>query len=359
MKTIQVILSGLIGATALTACSTENQKQAEETPVRVEVYAPTLAQENGMFVSGMVSARQTAVISTRVMGFVDKIYVRQGQQVQKGQLLMRLNSDDLNAKKAQAEAMLAEAKAAAQNATRDYERYKVLHAKKSVSDKELENMELNRISIDAKLQMARQAVNEINAMLAYTQIRAPFSGLITQKMIDEGSTANPGMPLLSMEQAGEMEIQASVPENYISHIETGDSVRADIKSLGRQVTGTISEISPSSTLTGGQYSIKIALQPEDKAHLKAGMYAAIHIPGQAPSADKKGIWIEQSSLISRDQLKGVYVVTPENQAMLRWIRTGKVKGSEVEVLSGLNASDRVIRHTDAKLYNGKKVTVNN
>ena len=186
MKTIQVILSSLIGATALSACSTENQKKTEDTAVRVEVYSPNSAQRSGMFVSGTVSARQTAIISTRVMGFVDKIHVRQGQQVHKGQLLMTINSDDLNAKKAQAEAMLAEAKAAAQNATRDFERYKALHAKKSVSDKELENMELNRISIDAKLQMARQALNEINAMLAYTHIKAPFSGVITQKMIDEG-----------------------------------------------------------------------------------------------------------------------------------------------------------------------------
>ena len=279
MKTKQIILSGLIGVSVFSACSSKNNQQMTDSPVNVEVYSPSVAQEGGMFVSGTVAARQNAVISTRVMGFVEKILVRQGESVKAGQLLMVINSDDLKAKKAQAEAMMAEAQAAARNAQRDYERYQALHAKKSVSDKELENMELNRISMESKLQMARQSLNEVNAMLAYTYIKAPFSGVVTQKMIDEGSTANPGMPLLSMEQTGEMDIRASVPENYISHVRVGDSVKVDIKSLGRQMEGVISEVSPSSALTGGQYGIKIALRPEDKEQLRAGMYAGIHLPG--------------------------------------------------------------------------------
>ena len=92
--------------------------------VRVETYLPTVVQDNGIFISGMASAKQTAMISTRMMGFVDKIYVKQGDPVKKGQLLMVINSDDLKAKKAQAEAMVTEAEAAFKNARRDYERYK-------------------------------------------------------------------------------------------------------------------------------------------------------------------------------------------------------------------------------------------
>lgn len=359
MKTMQFILSGLIGITSLSACSTEQSKTTEDKPVAVEVYTPTALQKNGMYVSGTVTARQNAVISTRVMGFVDKIYVHQGETVNTGQLLMVIHSDELKAKKAQAEAMVAEAKAAVQNATRDYERYKTLHAKKSVSDKELENMELNRISLESKLEMALQTSNEVDAMWAYTHIKAPFSGVITQKMIDEGSTANPGMPLLSIEQTGEMDIQASVPENYISSIHIGDSVGIDIKSLGKHISGYITEISPSSTLSGGQYGIKIGLASPNQEKLRSGMYAGIHIPGHTQKTAHKGIWIKSSSIVEREQLKGVYVVTPANQAMLRWIRTGKTIGGEVEVLSGLQASDRIIRHTEAKLYNGKKVTVTN
>lgn len=359
MKTIQLILSGLIGATVFSACSAKKEKQVEDSPIQVEVYTPNSSQTDGLFVSGTVSAKQNAVISTRIMGFVDKIYVHQGEQVQAGQLLIDIHSDDLKAQKAQAEAMLSQARAAAQNATRDYERYKTLHSKKSVSDKELENMELNRVSHNAKLQMAVQKLKEVNAMLAYTHIRAPFSGTVTQKLIDEGSTANPGMPLLHMEQAGDMNIKASVPENYIAGITTGDSVQIEIKSLHRQFTGRISEISPSSAMTGGQYAIKIALRPEDKKNLKAGMYAGIRIPDKISQEHNKGIWIETASIVKRDQLQGVYVVSPDSRAMLRWIRTGKTLEKETEVLSGLKPDERIIRPANARLYNGKKVTIHN
>ncbi len=360
MTTIKVILSGLMVTMILSACSSKADKKVEENAIGVETYSPIVAQDGGIFVSGMVSAKQTAMVSTRMMGFVDKIYVKQGDRVKEGQLLLVINSDDLKAKKAQAEAMVTEAEAAAKNATRDYERFKALHAQKSVSDKELENMEMNQTSVNAKLQMALQGLNEVNAMLAYTNIRAPFSGIITGKMIDEGSTANPGMPLLNIEQSGELDIRASVPENHVQYIQVGSPVKVDIKSLNKQIDGNISELSPSAALTGGQYAIKIAIDPKEKENLRAGMYAGIHIPGKFDNADKEstsGIRVEQSSIVKRDQLTGVYIATPDNQAMLRWVRLGKATDGLVEVLSGLNADDRVIRQTDAKLYNGKKITV--
>lgn len=357
MTTIKIILSGLAIATVFSACSSEKKQKTEESTVSVETYSPNALQNEGIFVSGMISSKQTAMLSTRIMGFVEKIYVRQGDLVKKGQLLLLINSDDLKAKKRQAEAMVAEAEAAAKNAKRDYERFKTLHSQRSVSDKELENIELNMTSINAKLEIARQGLNEVNAMLAYTHIKAPFSGYITQKMIDEGSTANPGMPLLSIEQSGDMNIKASVPENYVQYLKIGDSVRIDIKSLNKWIDGSISELSPSATLTGGQYAMKIAIAPKEKRNLRTGMYAGIHIPNKLEKQSNMEIWIEKSSVVKRDQLTGVYIVTPDNQAMLRWIRLGKEDGNQIEVLAGLNVKDRIIRKTDARLYNGKKVTV--
>ncbi len=357
MTPLKIILSGVALLALSSSCSSGADKQHEETAVDVRVSSPVALQEDGIFISGMVSASQTAQLSTRMMGFVEKIYVRQGEQVKEGQLLLVINSDDLNAKKAQAESMVMEAEAAARNANRDYERFKALHAKKSVSDKELENIELNRTSINAKLQMARQGMNEVNAMLAYTNIRAPFSGVITQKLIDEGSTANPGMPLIGIEKSGEMHIKASVPENFVPYIQVGDSVRVDIKSLEKRISGVISELSPSSSMTGGQYGVKIALGADDETPLQAGMYAGVFIPGKTDGEGITRIWVDQSSVVKRDQLTGVYVVTPDNRAMLRWVRLGKATDKQVEVLSGIQTSDRVICQAEGKLHNGKKVRI--
>lgn len=354
IKFLLVICIGTIGA--LSSCHSSSHKNEKDNPVHVNAYYPTLQNDNEIFISGQVSSKQTAMISTRVMGYIDRIYVKPGDFVKSGQLLAIINSSDIKAKKAQAQAMFTEASAAVKNARRDYERFKSLFAQKSVSSKELENVELNKVSMESKQQIARQQINEINSMLAYTNIRAPFSGVVTQKMVDEGSTANPGMPIMSIEQSNDLNIQASVPEVYIQYVHTGNQVDVDVKSLNKHINGVITEMSPSSSLSGGQYNVKISVN--DKKNLKPGMYAGIHIKIGKSTYSESKIMINQSSVINYDQLTGVYVVGPDNTALLHWIRLGKKNGNQVEVLSGLNESERVIEKGNVKLYNGAKLFIN-
>ncbi len=355
MATSKRIIPAILIVAILYSCSSATNNKKEEPAIKVEIYSPTQFSGDDIYLSGVVSAKQTAVISTRMMGFVRKIYVKQGDRVKQGQLLIAINSDDLDAKKAQAQAMITEAEAAAKNAQHDYERFQKLHAQKSVSDKELENVTLNNTSMQSKVKMARQMLNEVNAMLAYTHITAPFSGIITQKMIDEGSTASPGMPLLSLEESGEMVVTSSVPENYIQYVRKGDSVKIDIKSLNISINGIISELSPSAYMTGGQYSMKIALDAKENGNLRAGMFAGIHVSGKMKQEQTSKILINKVSVFTRDQLTGVYIADKENQAVLRWIRLGKEEGDQVEVLSGLNRDDRIIANPGNGLYNGRKV----
>jgi len=143
MITRKQLIPGILIIAALSSCSSSTDNKKEEYAIKVETYSPAQLTNDDIYLSGVVSAEQTAVISTRVMGFVKKIYVKPGEKVKQGQLLIAINSDDLNAQKAQAEAMITEAEAAAKNAKRDYERYQTLHTQNSVSDKELENMALN------------------------------------------------------------------------------------------------------------------------------------------------------------------------------------------------------------------------
>ena len=249
---------------ALTSCSERNPQSSTETPIRVRTYFPAISHEGELLVSGTVSARQTAVISTKVMGNIEKIHIRQGDHVRQGQTLATINSGDLKAKEAQAQAMIAEARAAAHDAEKDHQRYQTLHTQKSVSDKELENVALRAASARARLQMARQGLNEVRAMLAYARIRAPFSGTVTQKMVDEGTIANPGMPLLAIEQSGELNVTAAIPESYITRVKPGDKVRVEVKAAGLTADGTVSELSPSAAMTGGQYAMKVSIPQVDR-----------------------------------------------------------------------------------------------
>jgi len=355
MNLKSLLISGTIAVGIMSSCSTSTKKAEEDKPINVCVCNPIVQGGNEVYVSGKISAKQTAMISTRVMGFIDWIYVKPGDRVRQGQLLVSINSSDMNAKKAQAQAMMTEAAAAVKNARRDYERYQTLFSQKSISSKELENMELNKVSMESKLRMASQQLKEINAMLAYANIRAPFNGTVTQKLVDEGSTANPGMPILSIEQVGDLNVQASVPENYIQYVHQGSVVEVEVKSLNKIVSGVVSELSPSATLSGGQYNMKIAIN--DKQNLKSGMYASICIKVNGQPDSEQKIMIKQSSIINYDQLTGVYVAGDNGVALLRWIRLGKKVGDQVEVLSGLKRDEVVIKDAKGRLYNGAKVMI--
>ena len=359
MKTLRNAFLGIVGISTLYSCSSSDKlEDKDKTIVKVEAYSPAQSTNEGFYLSGEVTAKQTANISTRMMGYVTKIYVKPGDKVASGQLLVSISSDDILAKKAQIQAMITEAEAAAKNAQRDYERFKTLRNQNSVSDKELENVALQNTSMNAKVQMARQQMNEVNAMLSYTNIRAPFSGVVTQKMVDEGSMANPGMPILTIEQNGELQVIASIPENYIQYVKVGDIAQMELKSLGITIDGKVSELSPSAFRTGGQYSMKLAIDTKDKENIRPGMYVNILIPNKTGENITFKIMLDKSSIVYRDQLTGVYVIDDQSQANLRWIRLGKTIGNQVEVLSGLSQNDEIVSKAEGKLYNGVKVSVN-
>lgn len=360
MNTSMLSITGgiilLAASAALTACSSSSAKTEakEDTAIAVATYQPTLTGKGELTVSGQVSSQQTAMISTRYMGFVERVLVKQGDMVRAGQLLVVVNSSDLQARYAQTEAMVSEAQAALAVAERDAQRFRNLHGQKSVSDKEVENVELHLASMRAKVQQARQGQREVKAMMAYTRITAPFSGVVTQKMVDAGSMANPGHPLLVIEQTGELQVAASVPEEYLKHVKVGDAVRVDIKATGRAMSGVVSELSPSATMTGGQYAIKVRLNG-DKSDLRSGMYASVRVANTMAQSQTPRLLVDVSSVVRRDQLTGLYVVASDTTAQLRWVRLGKTVGSQVEVLSGLKAGEHIIRPSAQKLRNGQKV----
>ena len=186
MNTIKNTLLWLVpvsGLFLLASCSSapEPEKTGAVPPVPVTVDTPSRHDANGILFSGRVEAGQTAQISTRMMGTIDKIYVREGDKVSAGQLLVSISNRDVVAKKKQTEAMVAQAEAALQNAKKDEERFRALYAQQSVSPKELENVTLQYRSAQAQYEVARQMLSEVEVSMGYTLLRAPFSGVVTQK----------------------------------------------------------------------------------------------------------------------------------------------------------------------------------
>ena len=207
----------------------------------------------------------------------------------------------------------------------------------------------------AGLESAKQMKNEINAQFAYSNITAPFNGVITSKNVENGDMANPGMPLLSMETPKEFEVMAMVPETEISQIKTGTSIDVLVKSIDTTLKGKVTEVSTSAKNTGGQYLVKINLE-KTNANILSGMFTTVQFP-----VDKKVksemVLIPTEALVKNGQLSGVYTVSQSNTALLRWLRLGRTYGDKVEVLSGLSASESYIISADGKLFNGAKISI--
>ncbi len=358
MKSIVTSLfftAGLI----LTSCgNASEEKNIDNTPAVPVTVSSVAAENNSPFLtaSGKIEAANSATLSTRMMGFVDKVHVNVGDKVSKGQLLVSINNSDLSAKQAQTSAGITEAQAAFNNAEKDYQRFQNLFAENSASQKELDDQRARYEMAKARLEGAKQMKNEVQSQFAYVNLRAPFNGVVTNKFIEAGDMANPGVPLISVEGPGNFEVTASVPESEIASIKSGSEVKVLIKSAEEAIPGRVTEVSTSARNTGGQYLVKVVLEKTD-ATIFSGMYATVQFPIQRKS-EATTVMVPKEAIITRGQLTGIYTVSQSNTAILRWLRLGRSFGDRVEVLSGLAAEERYIVSSEGKLFNGAKITIN-
>ncbi len=342
----------------LMACGNDEKQTVDSTEAVPVTVADVDTGDSSTILagSGQIKAVNSATLSTRMMGHVESLPVKIGQNVRKGDLLISINNVDLRAKKAQVEASITEAQVAFNNAKKDYERFQNLFNENSASQKELDDMTARYEMAKARLEAANQMKNEVNSQFAYANIRAPFSGVVTNTYIDEGDMANPGVPLVSMESPGGFEVEAKVAENNISAIEVGTKAHVSVKALDTTITGKVSELSASAQNTGGQYIMKVLLD-KTEAKILSGMYATVRLEAEKESDGKTVVTVPSEALVHKGQLTGVYTLGQDNVALLRWLRLGENFGNEVEVLSGLSIGDQYIVSAEGKLYNGAKVSI--
>lgn len=353
-----LIIIGIISG--LSACGNQLEKNTGvKDPIEVSVAKPQL-QEGAVYISasGRVESKETALLSTRMMGRIQRIYVDIGDVVQKGQLLYVIDAADISAKSAQVNAQIAQAEAAFQNAQKDYERYQALFKENSATQKELENMQLQYTVAKNQLEAAKEAQNEVAANMNYAKVKAPFSGVITQKMMNDGNLARPGMPILAMEGEQGLRIKASVSEQEIGKLQVGDTAQISIDAIRQSLNGQVTRVSSSSANSGGQYTIEVSLPKTVQKEVKSGMYAHISIMTKSALLEEdKRVLIPSRALIYKDDLQGIYTVSSKGTALLRWLRIGKTYGESVEVLSGLTSGETYILETKGRIYNGAPVKI--
>ncbi len=358
----KVYLLSLVATTLLFSCAKESKKINEQAQAIVVQVQNSSAENQGGYVSasGTIESENSANLSTRMMGFVTKVQVKVGQKVSKGQLLISINTADLQAKKAQVEASILQATAAYSNAKKDFDRFTTLFAQQSASQKELDDMTSRYEMAKAGLEAAKQMRNEVQAQFSYANITAPFAGEVTNTFVKEGDMANPGMPLVSIEGAQHFQVTTRVAESDIAEIKAGMKANVLVKSTQQTLNANVIEVSGSAKNTGGQYLVKLNIS-QVPTTVRSGMFVNVVFPvahktnTAATTSDK--VLVPKNALVNQGQLTGIYTIGNQNTAILRWLRLGKVYGDQVEVLSGLAANEPYILTAQGKLYNGASVKI--
>jgi RND family efflux transporter MFP subunit len=297
-------------------------------------------------VTGQVAAASQATLSAKVQGTVQELRVREGETVRKGQALVVLDSRDLRANLARAEAEY-------DNARTHLARMQRLYQQESVAKQELDNA-------TRAFKVAEAGRRAAEAQLSYTVIKAPFDGVVTEKHIEVGELAALGRPVLKLEDPRRLRLEATVSEGDVKAVAVGDKVTVVVDALGdRPLTGTVAQVLPAGDPATHTFVVKVDLPPTPG--LKSGMFGRMRLD----KGVSQTLAVPEPALIERGQLTGVYVVGDDQVAHLRWVKVGRRvparaqggyqapgalevgNGADVEVLSGLNAGERIL--ADAKL----------
>jgi RND family efflux transporter MFP subunit len=314
--------------------------------------------------AGTVAAGTTSDLAAKVMGTVERIVVREGDQVKKGDLLLTLDDREARARLAEAEhaftaaeSARAGARAAADLAAATLTRYDALKREESVSAQEFDEVaarnreaQAARDQADAMAVTAASRVEQARVAVDYTRIVAPHAGVITGKLVDVGDLATPGLPLLVLETARGYRLDVALPEEYLDRVRLRQTVEVTIPALNLSgLQGTVTTIVPAADPKTRSFLIKVSLPPG--TGVKSGMYTRIAVP----LGEGNQMLIPLSAVVRRGQLTGLYVVDGEATAHFRLIRLGRSFQDQVEVLSGISDGERYVVELVPTLVDGARV----
>ena len=191
---------------------------------------------------------------------------------------------------------------------------------------------------------------EAEAMLAYTEVRAPFDGVVARKMASLGDLASPGYPLLELEGTTDFQVEAGIPDSLVSGLSVGMPLAIDLPATKARVEGRLLELSSAADPYARTVAVKIALPVA--ASVRSGEFARVKIPG----APETRLLVPKTAVSRVGQIVRVFVDI-DGKAVLRLVRIGESSGSSVEVLSGLDAGDRVVVDPPVGLIEGRALEV--
>lgn len=335
----------------ITGCKDEKEDSVERPQISgVKIEPVTGSTVDDIYeVTGTVRSTLTSIVASRVMGTVTSIPVREGDFVQKGQLLLTIDDRDAEQRLRAANMSVEAAKQSQSLAEKTWQRYKKLHDEEAVSQQEMDRMDTQKKLADAEYSRVKAMADEAATYLSFTKVTAPLAGRITEKRIEAGSMATPGMPLLVVEGGGSSYIEVSIDAGVGPAVKTGMPVQAEVDTMPGSLAGFIKEVFPAVDPASRTFTAKIGFK---NANPRSGLFARVRIP----IGKKEALIVPERAVVRKGQLTGVYAVDDQGLVTYRLVRTGKSSAAGTEILSGLKAHDRIITTGIEKVMDGGVIT---
>lgn len=286
--------------------------------------------------SGSLAAARRTVVSARILARIEEVRVRAGDEVKAGDLLVRLEAGDLEARLAQVRDALEAARARLELARTEAGRARSLFSRGIITQQRLDQAETALRAAEAEVRRLEEAEREAGTALSYATIRAPVSGRVIDRLAEPGETVAPGEPLLTIYDPATLRAEVPVRESLAVRLTPGERLAVEVPALAARFEGPIQEIVPFAEPGARTLLVKVDL-PDDP-RLYAGLFARVEVP----AGERRRLMIPVAAVERIGQLEFVDLLAGEGRAERRLVTTGEVLDGRVEVLSGLAEGERVL-----------------
>jgi RND family efflux transporter MFP subunit len=333
MKTLTPIL---LLCAALASCSSETGVPPAMDLRGIEAVSPQTGTAGaGSRWDGVIEAVQQADLTAQTAGRVSAVLVDVNDRVSAGQVLLRLSGVEQRAGAEAAHAQAAAARAQAVEAEATYQRYAGLAKQQYISKQQLDQALAAKNAAMANARAAQAAVAQAAQQADYTEIRAPYNGVLSQRLVEPGESVAPGQPLLRVFNPDRFRIQIQVPQGVAAAIRTAPQAEVVLVD-GTALTAESVLVYDSADADSHSVTVRVQL-PKTEIALVPGQVASVRFA--AATSDAR-IRLPETAIWHRGELSGAYVIG-KDRLLLRQLRLGQSRDGYVEVISGLAEGERV------------------
>lgn len=336
--------------------SSSSSTRADLPPCSAQVEAvtpdPTV---RSIAVVGVTEPLRRSSPSARVMARVTEAAFREGERVRQGQVLVRLDTRDLSARREQAVAGRDATRSALDLARTNLERMRSLNASGAIPGTQLEQAEAAYTQATAAAKTTGAAIDEIDVNLSYARVTAPLAGVVVRRLVEVGDLVGPGQPIAVIEDDTLLRVVAPIGSDLAKRVTPGQELSVEIAEA--HVSGKVEGVISSGDIRAAGLRLQLVLENQSHTY-QAGMLATVEIPVEDKDKETSAVRIPRAALFERGQLTGVFVVNEQSEARLRWVVIDDDPGAMVRVLSGLRTGEQVAVAPGAQcLSDGRRVTV--